>query len=98
MVFLWVHGLPWGLRLCLSFELMSFMCFFRFVCTVIWKRRGGLPTQGLRGVVSRISDCHPHRHSAWQRTERRQVYRDTEIMEMGWAMWAYADTGVTEKD
>src|SRR5882757_3645055 len=39
-----------------------------------------------------------HRHSAWQRTERRRVYGDTGMTERDWATGAYGDTGVTEID
>jgi len=82
MVFLLVHGFRLGLRLCLSFGFMLFLCSFRFAYTVILKRRGVLRTKGQGGVVAGKSVSHHHRLSAWQKTERRQVYGDTGMMEM----------------
>jgi len=38
----------------------------------------------------------PHRHSAWQRTKRRQVGGDTGMIQMGWVTAGYGDAGVTE--
>jgi hypothetical protein len=46
----------------------------------------------MAGVVAGKSVSHHHRHSAWQRTERRRMYGDTGMTEMDWA------TGVTEMD
>jgi hypothetical protein len=37
------------------------------------------------GGVAGKSVSHYHRHSAWQRTERRRVYGDIEMMETDWA-------------
>ena len=36
-----------------------------------------------------------HRHSAWQRTERRRVYGDTGMTEMDWATGEMEEDGVT---
>ena len=49
-------------------------------------------------AVAGKSVSHHHRHSAWQRTERRRVYGDTRMTEMDWAPGAYGDTGVTQMD
>jgi len=38
----------------------------------------------MAGVAGK-SVSHHHRHSAWQRTERRRVYGDTGMMETDWA-------------
>jgi len=57
-----------------------------------------LPTLGQAEVVAGKSVSHHHRHSDWQRTEVRQVYGDTGMIETDWAMGAYGDTGVAEMD
>jgi len=52
--------------------------------------------QNANDGVAGKSVSHHHRHSAWQRTERRRVCGDTGMTEMGWATGAYGDAGVTE--
>jgi len=49
-------------------------------------------------AVAGKSVSHHHHHSAWQRSERWQVYRDTGMMEMekDWVTGAYGDAGVME--
>jgi len=103
MDYLWIHGFhfsSWfslGLHLCLSIGFMSLLCSFGFAYTVILKRRGVLCTKGQGGVVAGNSVFHNHHcRSAWQRTKRRQAYRDTGMMETDWATagkWRYRDYG-----
>jgi len=69
---------------------------------VLQKMRGSLRTKHMGGVVAWKSVSHHHHHhhhhSAWQRTERRCVYGDTGMMEMGLVMGLCRDTGVTKMD
>jgi len=48
--------------------------------------------------VAGKSVSHHHPQSTWQRTELRQVYGDTGVMETDWETGAYRDTGVAEMD
>jgi hypothetical protein len=57
-----------------------------------------LRPKGLGGVVVGASISHHHRHSAWKRTEPREVYGDTWMTKMDWAMGADGDTALTEMD
>ena len=82
-----------SLRLCLPFGFMVFLCSFGFAYTVIRKKRGVLPTMGQGGVVEGKSVSYHHRHSAWQRTELRWVYGNTQMMVMDWVTGAYRDQG-----
>ena len=84
MFFIWVYDFPLGLCLCCSFGCMLFLCLFGCVYMVLQRRRGVLRTNGQGEVVAGKSVFHYHHHSAWQRTEQQQVYRNTEMMDVNW--------------
>jgi hypothetical protein len=51
----------------------------------------------LTAIVENSVSQH-HHQSAWQRTELPQVYGDTVMLDMDWAMGASGFTGVREMD
>jgi len=60
----------------------------------MWWTDGSRSYDGVAGK----SVSHHHRHTAWQMTEQRWVFRDTGMIAMDWATGAYGDTGVTKID